>query len=952
MFEQIYAKLMNLDMIPKTSSGEFQINCPFHDDDVESLSVNSETGAWKCFGCGKSGSITDFIMQYKGWSRKEVEDYLEKEFPLFGGNIQLKASKGNTKIEPISLDDVKRFQTILNNTTRVLKYLRIKRGLSQETINKFLLGWDGERVTIPVIENGNIVNIRRYLPNAPKGTPKMLNWKKGYGMVRLFNRDIIKLYETIYICEGEFDAMVLTQNGFPAVSSTAGADSWSSTFNILFQNKHVVIVYDNDEAGEKGAKKVAEALSPFVKSIKIVTLDELPPKGDVTDYFVKFQKLRKDFQEKVDNTKYYYKISEEINNIYKVHLSEASKKDYYYKHIETDVIVSGKDIAPYFYPKKVHFTCTANKKAKYCAFCPLNGGDTLDYEVPIDSLILELINVNEEKQKRVLKKVVGIPKNCGAFDINIEEVQNIEEVILLPSVDFRTEIEEEHVMRKAYYIGHGLKTNTTYKIRALTIPDPNQQYVTHLIYEAFPSQDSIDSFSITPELYEKLKIFQPEPTETIEEKLSDIYTEFEEYVTHIYERQDLHLAYDLVFHSPLHFYFQNEFIIKGWLETIVLGDTRTGKSEIAQKLIEFYKLGELITAENTSYAGLVGGIQQVGKRNIITWGKIPLNNKRLVIIDEASGLSEDDLGRLSGIRSSGVAEITKIQTNKTSAQTRLIWISNTREGKSLKHYQYGILSLFKLIGRSEDIARFDFAITVASDEVDTTIINKKRNALHKRPQLYTSELAKQLVLWVWSRKAEDVIFLDNAIDAILDYAIKMGQEYTNEIPLVEAANQRIKLARIAAAIAGRLFSTDATGEKLIITKDHVDFAYRFLTQIYSKKSSGYKQYSLRLIKRQKEAERNVEKVIKMLNQYPQLADLFLDISTFTVTDVETYLDIEHNAAKTILSKLRSYKMIKRIYNNQYIKQPIFTETLEKWILENEGILDNTSEFEEIFGGIE
>ena len=71
--------------------------------------------------------------------------------------------------------------------------------------------------------------------------------------------------------------------------------------------------------------------------------------------------------------------------------------------------------------------------------------------------------------------------------------------------------------------------------------------------------------------------------------------------------------------------------------------------------MKHYQLGEFVTGENTSFAGLIGGMQQNQKRWFVSWGKIPLNDRRLVILDEASGLSKRDISNMSGVRSSGIA---------------------------------------------------------------------------------------------------------------------------------------------------------------------------------------------------------------------------------------------------------------------------------------------------------
>jgi hypothetical protein len=40
--------------------------CPFHGDKDASLKVYPGSGGWHCFGCGKGGSVVDFVMEHEG----------------------------------------------------------------------------------------------------------------------------------------------------------------------------------------------------------------------------------------------------------------------------------------------------------------------------------------------------------------------------------------------------------------------------------------------------------------------------------------------------------------------------------------------------------------------------------------------------------------------------------------------------------------------------------------------------------------------------------------------------------------------------------------------------------------------------------------------------------------------------------------------------------------------
>ena len=130
------------------------------------------------------------------------------------------------------------------------------------------------------------------------------------------------------------------------------------------------------------------------------------------------------------------------------------------------------------------------------------------------------------------------------------------------------------------------------------------------------------------------------------EKLQSIYNDFSVNLSpSIRHRNDMMLAIDLVFHSVLHFRFGTSFE-KGWTEALIVGDTQTGKTKIATKLVNHYRLGTIQGAENSTIAGLIGGMTKFESINIMTWGLLPLNHARLVVLDEMSGIKKEILGDL------------------------------------------------------------------------------------------------------------------------------------------------------------------------------------------------------------------------------------------------------------------------------------------------------------------
>lgn len=88
---------------------------------------------------------------------------------------------------------------------------------------------------------------------------------------------------TVYVVEGEKDVHALEALGLVATCNAMGAEKWLPEYSAWLVNRHIVILPDNDAAGERHAMQVARSLTN-VASVKVVTLPDLPDKGDVSDW--------------------------------------------------------------------------------------------------------------------------------------------------------------------------------------------------------------------------------------------------------------------------------------------------------------------------------------------------------------------------------------------------------------------------------------------------------------------------------------------------------------------------------------------------------------------------------------------------------------------------------------------------------------------------------------------
>jgi hypothetical protein len=120
--------------------------------------------------------------------------------------------------------------------------------------------------------------------------PQGEGWAWGVKGVRLIPYRLIEVVkalargETIYITEGEKDADNLAREGLCTSCNAMGAGKWTDDLSIHFTHADVVILPHNDEAGRKHAQVVGASLQGHARSVRVLELPDLGPKGDVSDW--------------------------------------------------------------------------------------------------------------------------------------------------------------------------------------------------------------------------------------------------------------------------------------------------------------------------------------------------------------------------------------------------------------------------------------------------------------------------------------------------------------------------------------------------------------------------------------------------------------------------------------------------------------------------------------------
>lgn len=334
--------------------------CPFHNDNSPSLSIDEETGIWKCWVENISGDCIDFYQRVSGKS--------------FVDSVMDIAKSQNIKIE-ISEElkrefELKRAMYLINNNVAVLyqkalsqnkegqQYL-ISRNFTMDIIKQFKIGYipsfkldnlgsqfvpllreagllnileDGSiynyfsshRISIPFFdEYGHIVGFSsRVTDNSIK--PKYLHSRtskifKKDEMLYAYNfaKESIKESKTVILTEGQIDCIRAHQYGITncvAMCGLALSEKQIKLLKTYVKNYYLIV---EDKAGEQAIDRLYDMIigNSFWSNVKIIRLYDGDNKCDLDEFLQKNGKGA--FLEKLKHAPTYheYKLIDSLKNI-------------------------------------------------------------------------------------------------------------------------------------------------------------------------------------------------------------------------------------------------------------------------------------------------------------------------------------------------------------------------------------------------------------------------------------------------------------------------------------------------------------------------------------------------------------------------------------------------------------------------------------------------------------
>ena len=313
--------------------------CPFHDDHSPSLSVSPEKQIYKCFVCGESGNVFDFVKNYEHISFFEAADILAKEV---GMDLGIKHKNSTTKYDKYyAIMDIanKFYQNNLSSKEGLLarEYLE-KRKLTKETISEFEIGLSLNKrdiLTNLLVSKGNSLEELNLIDLSNTNHDSYINrimfpLHNQNGQVigfsgRIYDNSnlnkyqntketpIFKKRENLFNYHRAKEEIrkckkVIVMEGFMAVirAHTIGVLNCIATMGTALSNEQAAIIkrlsntiylcYDGDEAGKKATLSSGEVFTNMGANVFVIPLsDGLDP----DDYIIKYGE--ESFKKKIDD---------------------------------------------------------------------------------------------------------------------------------------------------------------------------------------------------------------------------------------------------------------------------------------------------------------------------------------------------------------------------------------------------------------------------------------------------------------------------------------------------------------------------------------------------------------------------------------------------------------------------------------------------------------------------
>lgn len=311
--------------------------CPFHSEKTPSFVVTPAKGIYKCFGCGKGGDAVHFVMEHENMTYVEALKYLAAKYHIEVVEKEetaedIAARQRGESLLLVSEFARKFFSDQLKTHEGQIGYAYFQsRGLTDETIEKFGLGWAPagrdtlqkaaraagfkeeflldtglcfkteqgkvmdrfyDRVSFPIHNvNGRVIAFGCRTLRSDKEVAKYVNSpeteiyqkrKTLYGMFQA--RQQVHKEDKFILVEGYLDVITMHQLGITNVAASSGTSLTEEQVKLIKRyTDNVTIIYDGDSAGIHAALRGIGLVLQGGLNVKVVLL----PDGDDPDSFAR-----------------------------------------------------------------------------------------------------------------------------------------------------------------------------------------------------------------------------------------------------------------------------------------------------------------------------------------------------------------------------------------------------------------------------------------------------------------------------------------------------------------------------------------------------------------------------------------------------------------------------------------------------------------------------------------
>ncbi len=310
--------------------------CPFHDDHSPSMSVSKDKQIYKCFSCGATGNVFNFIMEHEQVSFPEALKILSDLTGVSINGINIKNNKKDINKNLYDIYEISSKLYINNLNTNyginAKEYLH-KRGITDELINEFDIGLSLKerdlltrllvkknftekdmldsglinkndyglsdiyinRIMFPLYDiSGKIVGYSGRIYNG-EDTSKYINtretaiFKKGELLYNYHRaKESCRKKNTVIITEGFMDVIRLHSIGITNVVAAMGTAFTKDHVKLIRRlAQNIILCFDGDEAGAHATLSCSDLLQEYNIQPKIIRLKE---NLDPDEYILKYGK--------------------------------------------------------------------------------------------------------------------------------------------------------------------------------------------------------------------------------------------------------------------------------------------------------------------------------------------------------------------------------------------------------------------------------------------------------------------------------------------------------------------------------------------------------------------------------------------------------------------------------------------------------------------------------------